>query len=287
MKYIRLLRVHQWIKNLFIFIPAFFGGVLSEFNVVVSLIQGFLCFSLVASSVYILNDYRDIENDRKHPEKKARPLASGEVTKIQAILILGCLGPLGLVWSYAIDLNFFFCLVIYSLINIAYSLGLKNISILDIMIVAVGFLLRTISGGFVIGIEISSWLVIMVFLLALFLAFAKRRDDLLITEQSGQVLRKVSKNYNMEFVTSGLSMISAIIIVSYVMYSLSPEVMKKFDFEYVYFTSVFVIAGVLRYLQLCLVENDSASPTKIFYSDRFIQVTLLCWMMSFFFIIYY
>lgn len=287
MKYIRLLRVHQWVKNLFIFIPAFFAGALNDTQTLIPLIQGFFCFGFVASAIYILNDYRDIENDRNHPEKKNRPLASGEIKPMHALWLVILLAPTGIVWSFGLNISFFICLLIYFLANVAYSMGLKNISILDIMIVALGFLLRTISGGYILDIEVSSWLVIMIFLLALFLAFAKRRDDLLLIKSSGGVTRKVSQNYSIEFVNNGLSMISAIIIVSYIMYTLSEDVMERFDFANIYFTSIFVIAGVLRYLQLCLVENDSASPTKIFYSDRFIQFTLLGWLISFYFIIYY
>ena len=282
---IKLLRPEQWVKNLFMFIPAFFAGTLFEYNILIQVIIGFFSFCFAASGIYIINDYRDIEADRNHPEKCHRPLASGEISPAQGLTAMVILLAAGLLTALWINIGFFSILLIYVLINIGYSFGLKHISILDIMIVASGFLFRTIAGGLVADVPISQWLVIMIFLLALFLALAKRRDDLIIGMQSGKLMRKSVQHYNLDFTNACLTMLSGIIIVSYLMYTISQDVTERWG-EHLYFTSIFVIAGIMRYLQITLVENNSGSPTKLLYVDNFIRFTLLGWILSFFIIIY-
>jgi decaprenyl-phosphate phosphoribosyltransferase len=283
---LELIRIKHWVKNLFIFIPGFFAGVLFDFENLKILIASFFCFSLVASAIYIVNDYKDIESDRNHPLKKSRPLASGLVSLPVAFAVSISFIILGLAIAYFVDLYFFYVIVIYLGINIGYSFGLKNISILDIMLVASGFLLRTIAGGIIIHVFISKWLLIMVYLLALFMAMAKRLDDFLVAESEGTVSRKTVKNYNLNFIYSGITMLSAIISVSYLMYTISDDVMIRMHTEHLYVTSIFVIAGILRYLQITLVENNSGSPTKILLNDKFIFFTLVGWVLSFVILIY-
>ena len=286
---IKLIRLKHWVKNLFVFIPAFFAGVLFDQHNLILLIGGFFSFSFVASSIYIINDYRDIEVDRNHPEKKNRPLASGAVGVPLAFIVWGFLLVIGIGIAYLIDpvdYHFLYIILIYLVINTGYSLGLKNISILDIMMVASGFLLRTLAGGVIVDVALSNWLLIMVFLGALFIALAKRLDDLLISEASGNISRKSVKNYNLNFIYSGITMISGVSMVSYIMYSISPEVTERLKSEHLYITAIFVIAGILRYLQITLVENKSGSPTKILLTDRFIISTVLGWVLSFYVIIY-
>lgn len=282
---IKLLRPEQWIKNMFMFIPAFFAGTILNFEVFIQVLLGFFAFCFAASGIYIINDYRDIEADRNHPDKCQRPLASGDVLPIQGLVVMVILFAAGL--SVALWLNvWFFCIVlIYIALNLGYSFGLKHISILDIMIVASGFLLRTVAGGVVADVPISQWLVIMIFLLALFLALAKRRDDLIIGMQSGKLMRRSVQHYNLDFINACLTMISGIIIVSYLMYTISEEVTNRLG-NHLYFTSIFVIAGLMRYLQIALVENNSGSPTKLLYTDNFTRFTVLGWILSFFVIIY-
>lgn len=282
---IKLLRPGQWVKNMFLFIPAFFAGILFNVEILLQVSLGFFAFCLAASGVYIINDYRDIEADRNHPEKCHRPLASGEVSPMQAILTMIILFSSGLAVSLWINIWFFSIVLIYIAINLGYSYGLKHISILDIFLVASGFLLRTIAGGIVANVPLSQWLVIMIFLLALFLALAKRRDDLIIGLQSGKLMRKSVQHYNLDFTNACLTMLSGIIIVSYIMYTISEEVTLRLG-NHLYFTSIFVIAGIMRYLQIALVENNSGSPTKLLYSDNFTRFTVLGWILSFFIIIY-
>jgi len=286
-KFFVLIRIKQWVKNLFLFVPGFFAGVMFEKENMKLAVAGFFCFSFVASSIYIINDLFDVSMDRNHPKKKFRPLASGEVTTSTALVICGTLMASSLVWSYMMDEVFFKFIALYIVINLAYSAGLKNISILDIMLVASGFLIRALAGGQLVDVQISKWLFIMVYLLALFLALAKRLDDFLVKENVGRVSRTTVKNYNLNFIYSGITMIAGIIAVSYIMYTISDDVMQRMHSEHLYITSVFVVAGILRYLQITLVEHKSGSPTNVLLTDRFIFFTLIGWITSFLIIIYW
>ena len=286
MRYIYLLRLHHWVKNSFVFIPAFFAGNILNTQNIVILLQGFFCFCLMASSIYILNDYRDIEVDKLHPTKRNRPLASGSVSTSTALTLMVLLSVGSLAWSWMLEVDFFYFILLYAVINISYSLGLKNLSLVDIFFVSSGFLIRAIAGGVLIDVFISQWLIIMVFLLSLFLAFAKRRDDLVLAQTSGTVLRKSSRHYSIEYINTCLSLISGVIMVSYIMYTLSEDVQLRIGENYLYVTSLFVFAGLLRYLQIALVKNDSGSPTKVLLTDRFIQATILGWVLTFFITIY-
>jgi decaprenyl-phosphate phosphoribosyltransferase len=286
--FVKLLRPKDWAKNLFLFIPLFFSGDFFHVDKLLSLLIAFFAFSFVASSVYIINDYRDIEDDRKHPKKSKRPLASGAVSKQSALVVLFFLLIAGFGLSYLADhrLRFTLILGIYFAINLAYSFGAKNISILDIMIVAAGFVLRVKAGGIVTGINLSLWLNLMIFLLSLFMAIAKRRDDIMLKMETGIDMRRSIKGYNLDFLNTMLGLFSAIIIVTYIMYCVSPFTIARLGTYQLYYTSIFVIAGLMRYLQITLVLNKAGSPTEILYKDRFLQITILLWVASFSAIIY-
>lgn len=286
MNYIRLLRPKDWAKNLFLFVPLFFSGDLFNTSLYPSLLLGFLAFSLMASSIYIINDYRDIEDDKKHPEKSKRPLASGAVSKTAAIMICIVLVIAGFVIAYFIRDKFLFVLTIYFLLNLAYSFGLKTIPILDIIIVAIGFVLRIKGGAVIALIGLSEWLNIMVFLLALFMAIGKRRDDVLLKLSSGTDMRKSIKGYNLEYLNVVLALVCAVIVVAYFMYTMSQEVILRMGTYRLYYTCLFVLAGIMRYLQIIFVQAKAGSPTKVLYKDRFIQVSILLWVVSFYLIIY-
>lgn len=283
---VRLLRVKHWVKNLFLFIPNFFAGGLFHSRTIKTVLAGVILFSLVASAIYIINDLRDVKKDRLHPRKKFRPLASGEVKQSTAIILSVVLLITGMTLSALITVNFFYLLLLYFAINLAYSFGLKNIPLIDLFVVASGFLIRIYCGGILGDVPISHWLAIMIFLLALFLVLAKRRDDLIIHTETGNTVRTASKSYNLEFVNSCLTIFSAVIVVSYIMYTVSPEVIQRFGSDMVFATSAFVIAGIMRYLQITFVEQNSGSPTSILYKDKFILFTILGWIFSFFLIIY-
>ena len=284
---IKLLRIKDWAKNLFLFIPAFFAGTFFDIRNIQVLAGGFFAFSFLASSIYIINDYRDIEDDQKHPKKSKRPLASGKVNKSTGLIVAFLLLILGAILGFLLDDSgkFLFLLCIYYTLNIGYSFGLKNISIVDIMIVASGFVLRVKGGGVLGRIDTSEWLTIMTFLLALFMAIGKRRDDVILKLSTGTNMRKAIKGYTLDYLNIVLGLVCAIIIVAYINYTVSGSLYKEFGHR-LYYTSLFVIAGIMRYLQIIFVLNDSGSPTEILYKDRFIQITLLLWVASFFVILY-
>jgi 4-hydroxybenzoate polyprenyltransferase len=284
--YIKLIRPKDWAKNLFLFVPLFFAGQFFNQTILLELFEGFICFSLVASSIYIINDIRDIEDDKIHPVKKMRPLAAGTVSKSTAIIIALLFLIAGFTLAWFIRDKFMFVLGIYFVMNLFYSFGLKNIPILDIIIIAIGFVLRIKAGTVIAKIGLSEWLIIMVFLLALFMAIAKRRDDVLLKLSSGDDMRKAVKGYNLDFINTALSLTCAVIIVAYFMYTTSAEIVERLHTYRLYYTCLFVLAGIFRYLQLIFVQEDSQSPTKILYKDRFIQITILLWIISFYIILY-
>ena len=300
MNYFKLLRPKEWAKNLFLFIPLFFSGELFNWNLYPELILGAIAFSFVASSIYIINDYRDIADDKKHPEKKHRPLASGLVSKTAAIVICILLIVIGFIIAGLIREKFLFVVGIYFVLNLAYSFGLKAIPILDVIVIAAGFVLRVKAGAVIAMIGLTEWLNIMIFLLSLFMAIGKRRDDVLLKLSSGSDMRKSIKGYNLEFLNVATSLVSAVIVVAYFMYTMSPEVQYRIAHlgktnaphnaiggaYRLYYTCLFVLAGILRYLQIIFVQAQSGSPTKILYRDRFIQIAILLWIASFYFIIY-
>jgi decaprenyl-phosphate phosphoribosyltransferase len=286
---IKLLRPKDWAKNAFLFLPVFFGGKLFDMPKIEHLLFGFLAFSFVASAIYIVNDYRDIEDDRKHPKKKLRPLASGAVQPTTALIIACVLVIAGFGLAYLADpgFRFIFILALYFSMNLGYSMGLKNIPILDILIVAIGFSLRVKAGGYIASISVSVWLNLMVFLLALFMAIAKRRDDTILKMETGLDMRKAVKGYNVDFLNTMLAMFSAIIIMTYIMYCVSPFTIENMKTYHLYYTVIFVVAGLMRYLQITLVQNQAGSPTEILYKDRFIQITMLLWVAAFYALLYW
>jgi len=286
LSYIRLIRVHQWVKNLFMFLPLFFAGRIFNYDALWHVAIGFLAFSFIASFVYVLNDSIDIESDRLHPEKRTRPLASGSISKTSALILATMLLMAGLIIAYLLNRNFFFTLLFYFFINLLYTFKLKHVPVLDITIIAVGFVLRIWSGAEIADVVNSKWIILMTFLLALLLGFAKRRDDVLIFNHSGQKMRKSVDGYNLEFINSSMVLMAGVVIVCYIMYTLSPEVVSRWKTENLYITAAPVVLGVLRYLQLTFVQNKSGNPTRILINDFPIQILILFWIVLFYVMIY-
>ena len=291
-KYLKLLRVEQWIKNLFVFVPLFFSGNITNLDLLGKSIFAFVIFSLIASAVYIVNDYSDIESDRKHPLKRRRPLASGVISKSTAVavfvLLIGLSITLVILGQYFFNQNFWkFTTIIglYFFMNLAYTFKLKHVAIIDVSIIALGFVLRVLAGGYATGIEISQWAILLTFVLALVLAIGKRRGELINAQVSGKTRRSLD-GYNVQFADIALSISCTLVIVCYLMFTLSPEVQAKFH-PRVFFTVIFVVFAILRYLQQTLVYNRTESPTKIIYRDKYIQVTLVLWIAAFLLQIYF
>ncbi|HEY2349943.1 MAG TPA: UbiA prenyltransferase family protein [Puia sp.] len=286
--YLQLLRPRDWAKNLFLIVPSFFAGQFFVRFHFFHLMEGIVSFCFIASAIYIINDYRDIEDDRKHPVKCHRPLASGTVKKPVAVGICIGLILMGSVLGWMADSHyqFLFILALYFFINLFYSFGLKNFAILDILMLSSGFVLRVKGGAIISRVEASEWLIIMTFLLSLFMAIAKRRDDLLLKLTTGTDMRKSMRGYNLDFLNTMLGLSSAIVIVAYINYTVSPVTVERLGTHRLYYSSLFVIAGLLRYLQITFVLKKSGSPTEILYKDHFIQITLALWIISIYVILY-
>lgn len=283
---VKLARPHQYIKNAFLFLPIFFGYRMTDPADLANVILAFISFSLAASSEYVLNDINDIDEDRNHPIKRNRPLASGMISKKEAIVFLGILAISSLfIAILLLNRAFLLILLAYIFLNAMYSYKLKHMAIVDIICVATGFVLRIFAGAVVVSITPSHWLVLMTFLLALFIALAKRRDDLLLASD-GKNIRRCIDSYNFEFVSGAMMVMASVTIVSYILYTVSPEVISKHGTENLYFTCFWVIIGFLRYLQITFVHKWSGSPTQVIFKDIFLQIVIFFWLATFAVIFY-
>ncbi len=276
-----LLRPQQYIKNFLVFSAIFFSFSFADAGKLLLTLEAFVCFCIAASGIYVMNDIIDIDEDRRHPEKRFRPLARGAVSMRTAYILMAVLLVLALVGSGAVGSGLLSIVGLYIAVNLLYSLKVKRVAILDIVFLSFGFLLRVIAGGVVTGIPISMWLVIMTFLLAVFLGIAKRREDVRLGEQ-GLETRKNIHQYNLEFINATMVLMAGVIIVSYLLYTVSSEIQLKFTTNKLYITSLFVIIGILRYMQIVFVENGNTNPTDVLYRDRFLQIVIVLWIASFY-----
>ena len=243
-------------------------------------------FSLVTSFLYILNDIFDIEFDRVHPEKKHRPIPSGKISIKQSLIVGVFLLSVGLISLWEISLNSFLLTVFYILLNFLYSIKLKQIPIVDLVIVAIGFVVRILIGGDVGNVELTQWIIVMVFLLSLLIAVTKRRDDVYQYELEKKINRKVVSKYTVEYMDKLITIISSTLLVSYLLFITSESVISRYPSKYLIISFLFVLMGLFRYNQITYVENKSGSPVKIFFKDLFLQITLFFWGLTFFLIIY-
>ncbi len=287
---IRLLRPQQWIKNLFVLVPLFFGGALFDLHALVQGLIAVLAFSLAASSVYCYNDIVDADADRQHPVKCHRPVASGAISTHQAYGLMALMLMLAAAVTLLIDArNMLYVqtvIAFYYVLNMVYCSRLKQYAIIDVCIVAFGFVLRLLAGGLATDIELSKWIVLMTFLITLFMSFAKRRDDVLRMNETGQAPRKNTSRYNLTFINQAITITASVTLVCYIMYTVSPEVTEHFSSPYLYLTSIFVLLGLLRYIQIAVVDQKSGDPTKIILHDHFTQLIVVLWGLSFLFLIY-
>lgn len=281
---LRLLRPKQWIKNAFVAAPLFFTPDRVNIDNLLSIAAAVAAFCMVSSAVYCLNDLRDREADREHPVKRMRPIASGAVSSGVAFVMMGILlaGGVALaVWHAPVVLPI---IAAYFAINIAYTLYLKTIAILDVLIVAFGFVLRVQAGAMLIDVEPSAWILIVTGLLALFIALAKRRDD--IVRDMDAEHRKSLAGYSLQFLDGSLMAVLSTLLVAYLIFTTDAAVMARLGSEKLYFTGPFVIAGVLRYLQLTIVFERSGSPTDLVFQDRGLLLSIIGWLSTFTYILY-
>lgn len=286
---IRLIRPHQWVKNLVVLLPVFFGGALLHIESVYAGLVTALCFSFAASSIYCLNDIVDVEDDRQHPIKCHRPMASGAISIPQGYTLMFLMFVLSMLSTFLLrqsQLETASVILFYWLLNIAYCLKLKQYAIIDVCVVSFGFVLRILAGGYATSIHLSKWIVLMTFLLMLFLSFAKRRDDVVRMNETGHAPRQNTIRYNLTFINQAITITSSVTLVCYIMYTVSPETIQNFHTDYLYLTSVFVLVGLLRYIQIAVVDKRSGDPTKVMLHDRFMQFVVLAFGLAFLFIIY-
>lgn len=285
---VMLLRPHQWVKNLFVFLPVFFDGMLlgNRGGFFLSTLLIFITFCLASSSVYCFNDIRDREYDRMHREKSKRPVASGALSvrsayAVMAFCLTATFAMVTLVrdgWTAAIVST-------YLIVNFLYCVSLKQVAIVDVFIIASGYVFRVLAGGTVTGTGLSHWIMLMTFLLSLFLALAKRRDDVMLYKDTGIKARRCIAEYNIAFIDQSLSALVSIIMVCYIMYTVSEEVTARFRSPLLYLTSIFVLSGLFRYLLLA-TRCKSGSPPRILFCDRFILICVLLWGITYFYLIY-
>ena len=271
------MRPKQWIKNLFLFAPLVFSKSLLTFSLSMKTSIAFVAFCILSGCVYMINDVADREKDKKHPTKCLRPIASGMLSPTVALGMITIFLSLSLVGGYLVDIEFFAILVIYFLINLAYSTLLKHVVLLDVFVIAVGFVLRVIGGGAAIHVELSSWLLLCTLLIALFLALCKRRHELVLLEDDASSHREILGQYTPYFLDQLIAVVTASTVVSYALYTMSDNVYKNFGNNDLKYTIPFVIYGIFRYLYLVHRKDEGGNPTEMMMSDVPMLVNIGLW----------
>lgn len=285
-KYLQLIRTKQWIKNLFIFAPLIFSRQLTNVNDLFTVFLAFLAFSLSSSAVYIFNDINDIESDKLHPIKKYRPIASGELTiKIAIIIMVFLIGGIA-VTMVLFNNSFIAVLISYILLNVLYTIKLKNVVIIDLMAIAAGFMLRVVGGAVVISVYISSWLILATLFISLFLAVMKRRSELDITQMDSPGTRKVLSEYSFNFIEQIVSISAAGVIICYALYTVSERTIREFNTEAMIYTTVFVVFGIFRFMYLVYKKSKGENATEIMLTDAPMIINILLYIISIIIIVY-
>jgi 4-hydroxybenzoate polyprenyltransferase len=286
--FLRLIRPIQWLKNGFVFTPLIFSKHLFDREYYLSALLAFAVFCVASSVIYIVNDIVDREGDKLHPQKKKRPIASGEIS-VRSGLLFACVLAIAAGTAAAqLPAMFQFAIAAYVVLQLAYSFALKHIVILDIFAIAMGFMLRVFGGAFAIQVEISHWIVITTLFLSLFLAASKRRSELImVKKQHIETKRRVLQEYNVPFLDSLLIITTTGMAISYSLYTMAQRTIEVFQTEYLIFTTIFVLFGIFRYLFLVLVKEEGENPTAILATDPPTAVNVLLWLIACVSIIYF
>ncbi|GAW93994.1 decaprenyl-phosphate phosphoribosyltransferase [Calderihabitans maritimus] len=269
------LRPKQWTKNLIVFAALIFSENIFDAELLIRSIGAFFAFCFISGTVYILNDIFDREKDRLHPTKKYRPIASGKLSVTAATVSGIVILTFSLAMSFYLDYLFGVIMAFYFLINVAYTLRLKHVVIVDVMIIALGFILRAVSGAVVIGVQLTSWFLICTMLLALFLALAKRRHELVLLQDEKEEHRPVLGEYSTHLLDQLISIVTAATIMAYALYTFTSD--KPVELM---FTIPFVIYGMFRYLYLVHIRNQGGSPERILLEDKHILLTVILYGVS-------
>jgi 4-hydroxybenzoate polyprenyltransferase len=274
---LRSLRPAQWVKNLFVFVPLVFAHRLDRFELAMRSVTAFAAFCAAASAIYLLNDLRDREADRQHPVKRLRPIAAGRLGTGTAAAASALLGAFALALAWTLGSGFSACLGIYLVLNVLYSLGLKRLVILDVMTIALGFVLRVEAGALAISVDVSSWLLLCTIFVALFLGFAKRRHELALQPASPGGTRAVLEHYNLTFVDQMINVVTASTVVSYALYTVDPATAARLGTRHLVLTVPLALFGIFRFLFLLYQKADPVSPTEAILRDPPFLVNLVLW----------
>ena len=282
---VRSLRPRQWVKNLLVFAGVVFAQKLFT-PAVWAALGAFVIFCGLSGAIYLLNDVADREKDRRHPDKRHRPIASGALPLRVALAVAGVLIVLGLAAAYRLSPSFALAAAGYVALLAAYSAWLKHVVIVDVLVVAIGFVLRAAAGALVVEARISGWLLICTILLALFLALGKRRHEELALEAGGVTHRPILVEYSAPFLDQTIAVVTASTVTAYALYTMSPETVAKFHTALLPLTLPFVLYGVFRYLYLLYHRQLGGNPSELFLGDRALLVNTLAWMAAVVLIIY-
>jgi 4-hydroxybenzoate polyprenyltransferase len=288
----RLIRPKQWVKNLFVFSALVFSKHLFDFDYLSKTLLAFAAFSFSASFVYIVNDIADRDRDRLHPKKRKRPIASGEISPAFGMVIAVVLLVIVVGIVSVLDPRFTLCLAAYLVMNLAYSFYLKELVLIDVFVIAIGFMLRVIGGAVVLDVERSSWLILTTMFLSLFLAIAKRRGELVTiaatTEVENQATstRKVLEHYNVDFAEQMTTICAAGFVFCYALYTVSDRTVTLFGTDNLVLTTPFVLYGVFRYLYLLHLKNLGENPTEVVLNDLPMMINFVAYAAAMLFIIY-
>lgn len=271
------MRPHQWVKNLFIFAPLLFGRKLTDLSAIGSSLIAFTVFCCLASGLYIFNDWLDAEEDRAHPEKRHRPISSGLLPVPIALFAAGVLFVAAFWLAAMIGFKFFFIALFYFILTLSYCLLLKRLIVLDTMTIAAGFVARVVGGAIAVSVMPSHWLIVCAFLLALFLAFTKRRQELLTLSGNAAEHREVLNEYSVSYLEQVNNIIIGAAIVCYALYTVAPETIEKFGTDQMIYGTVFVIYGLLRYMALINNPKNGGNPSKMLLQDKPLLMTVAGW----------
>jgi 4-hydroxybenzoate polyprenyltransferase len=263
---LRAMRPRQWIKNLVVFAALVFALRLRDTAALERATLAFVLFCATSGAVYVMNDLFDVERDRRHPRKSHRPIASGDLGMVPAGVAVAVLLTVSLLVGFTMSPPFGAVLLVYTALNVAYSMWLKEVVILDVMVIAAGFVLRAVGGALVIDVAISTWLVMCTILLSLFLAFCKRRQELETLDDPHEH-RVILREYSVAFLDQMINVVTASTLVAYMFYTMSPEVEQKLGTDKLYLTVPFVLYGIFRYLYLVHRRAKGASPTQALLTD--------------------
>jgi 4-hydroxybenzoate polyprenyltransferase len=283
---IRSMRPAQWTKNLFVFAALVFAQKFFELAALARSIGAFLVFCLVSGAFYIFNDIRDCEEDRAHPKKCLRPIAHGDLGRGLAMVVFVVLAVSGLLAAFLLNRSFFYAVALYLILQLAYSLKLKHVVILDVFVIAAGFVIRVVAGGLVIEVPISSWLLICTTLLALLLAMGKRRHELLLLEDRATNHRAILKEYSAYLLDQMIAVVTASTLIAYCLYTISAETVAKFGTDHLIWTAGFVLYGIFRYLYLVHQKGKGGSPEELVLQDKPLLVNILLWIGAVILILY-